>query len=294
ALERTRFEEETRPIPIERYQWFAGAALAVLVLASVVEWIPRPSRRGVVGAFAVGATLIAGCATRAHELNEQARDAFEGGDTERAISLFLEAQAESPDDPRIRLNLAAAYDKAGRYEDATFAARTLLTHSDPEVRAKAQSSIGHHLFGAGDLEGALGAFKQALLEDPGDRTARHDYEVVLLLLQSGEEPPPGENEDPEGTPSATPAPGESPPPGESPTQGSSQPGSTPGPDRPGSLAEIERRLADIDAEVARLVEEAGEQTDAAEALRILQLLAERQRISSLRDALTGGDDPGDY
>ncbi len=298
ALQRTRFEDETRPIPIERYQWFAGAALAALVLASIVEWIPRPSRRAVVGAFAVGASVLVGCATRAHELNEEGRDAFNAGDTDHAITLFLEAQAESPDDPRIRLNLAAAYHRAERYEEATIAARTLLVESDPGIRARAHASIGHHLFAAGNLAESLEAFKQALIEDPGNRDARHDYEVVLRLLEPppDTEPDPGETPDPGPGGSSTPGPGGTPGPDGSSTPGPSDPGATttPGPSRPGSLQEIERQLANLDAEIARLVDDAGEDWDAAEANRILQLLAERQRISSLRDALDGGGDPNDY
>ncbi len=291
ALERTQFEAQESPVPVERYHWFAAAALSVLVLASFVDWIPRPSRRVVVGAMVVGGSLLAGCATPAYELNEDARDALKAGDTERAINLFLEAQAESPDDPRIRLNLAAAYHQAGRFAEASIVARTLLLESNPGIRAKAHASIGHHQFAADNLEAALSSFRQALIEDPKDDASRHDYEVILRIL-TPPEPPDGEPADPnatptapgDGSPDATPAPGQTPQPGDSPGTG----------ERPQNIQEIERRLADLDAQVARLIAEAGDEPDAAEALRILQLLAERQRVSSLRDALTGGNDPRDY
>ena len=294
SLEQTQFDAQQTSIPIERYQWFAGAALAVVVLASLVEWIPRPSRRVVVGAIAVGSTVLMGCATRAHELNEDARDALEAGDADRAINLFLEAQAESPDDPRIRLNLASAYHQAGRYEEASIAARTLLLESDSGIRARAHASIGHHQFAAGNLDAALGAFRQALVENPRDKDSRHDYEVVLRLLTQPE-PSDGPPSDPNGTPAASPSqtppnqPGGTPPAGQTPA-----PGPPSDDTRPTNIQEIERRLADLDAQIARLVSEAGEEPDASEALRILQLLAERERVSSLRDALTGGNDPNDY
>ena len=293
ALEQTQFDEQQTPIPIERYQWFAGAALAMLVLATFAEWIPRASRRAVIGAVAAGAMLLAGCATRAYELNEEARDALRAGDADGAINLFLEAQAESPDDPRIRLNLAAAYHQAGRFEEASIVARTLLLESNPGIRARAHASIGHHQFGAGNLDAALAAFRQALIENPRDDDSRHDYEVILRLLTPPDpdqqadpnaSPPPSPSQDPTNGPPATPGPSQTPQPGAGP----------PNDQRPQNIQEIERRLANLDAEIARLIDEAGEEPDAAEALRILQLLAERQRVSSLRDALTGGNDPRDY
>jgi Ca-activated chloride channel family protein len=293
ALERIRIEDEARPIPIERYQWFAGAALGMLVLASLVEWMPRPSRRATVGAFAVGAALLAGCASRAHDLNEDGRDAFEVGDNDAAINHFLAAQAESPDDPRIRLNLAAAYHQAGRFEEASLAARTLLVESDPELRARAHASIGHHLFASGDLPGALDSFRQALVEDADDDASRHDYEVILRLLQPPDDGEPEPGQTPGGeTPEPT-APGEGPNGSATPPPGST-PGDAPGADRPGNEEELDRRLADIDAEIARIREDAGDDIEAQDALRILELLAERQRIASVRDALAGGGDPNDY
>jgi tetratricopeptide (TPR) repeat protein len=294
ALERTTFEAEEAKVPIERYQWFAGASLAFLVLGSLVEWLPRPSRRALVGGIAVAASLLAGCAARAYELNEEGREALERGDTDGAIAQFLEAQAESPDDPRIRLNLAAAYHAAGRYEEASIIARTLLLESDPDTRAKAHASIGHHQFAAGSLLPALDEFREALLDNPNDKNSRHDYEVILRLL-TPQTPANGEPQNPGGAPSPTPPndPGEDPTgtpgPGQTP-----QPGEEPGSQRPGSAQEVERRLADLDAEIARLLEEAGEEPDAAEALQILQLIAERQRVASLRDALSGSNDPRDY
>jgi Ca-activated chloride channel family protein len=63
ALQRTRFEDETRPIPIERYQWFAGRRSPSWCWR---RWWSDPDapRRAVVGAVGAGATLLAGCATR--------------------------------------------------------------------------------------------------------------------------------------------------------------------------------------------------------------------------------------
>ncbi|MCC7363369.1 MAG: VWA domain-containing protein [Dehalococcoidia bacterium] len=324
ALDRARFAEETAELPIERFQPFAIAALALLLLGTLLERMPLPSRRRAV--MLAGATLamllLSGCATRGHDLNEQARDAYDRGDYERAIELFTEAQAEEPDNFRVTLNLATALHAAGRFDEAALAARRALVSPSTDVRNRAQALLGHHRFALGDLEGSLDAFKAALLEDPQDEASRHDYEVVLRLLRPADPAEdPGQGDDVTPTPSATqegeggegegeqsPEPGASgtPEPGSQPGppgQGPTQPGATPGqqapgqqggePGRPDSVFEVDQLLDQIDDEIAVLTEGAEEPT-AAEALRILQLLAERERISAIRDALAGGGDPNDY
>ena len=318
ALERTRLDERTTTLPVERFQLFAGAALAAVVLGTLVERF-RPRRPAhLLPAAAALALLLAGCASPAYQANERGRAALEAGDPETAIEAFLEAQVERPSDPDIALNLAAAYHAAGRYEDAIRNARRALESNDPEIRRRAFASIGHHQFEAGRLPEALSAFRDALIIDPSDDASRHDFEVVLRLLYPPEpaptptppatpSPAPGQSPTPNGPP-GTPSPGAggTPGPGQGtplPGQGGQtpQPGATPQPTPgqdgtpvPGSggtpgptIAQLNRQIESIDREVQRLLLQAGEQPTPAQALRILELLAERSRLAQLRDALAG-------
>jgi hypothetical protein len=141
--------------------------------------------------------------------------------------------------------------------------------------------------------------------DPDDDASRHDYEVILRLLTP---PPPadlgGEQPDP-----SQPEPGDSQPgePGDSqPPPGDPLPGQDPGDSQPGdgtpqvapgqgmSPQEIDSALDDIDREVSALIDGAGDNLTAQDALRILQLQAERARLSGLRDNSSGASDPSDY
>lgn len=302
ALERARLDERSGAIPTERYQWFAGAAIALVLLASLAERLPslaRTRRRTVVPAIALlGLVLLPACATRAHELNGEGKEAFEQGEYGRAISLFYEALSERPTDSAIALNLAAALDRDGRFEEAVQAARRALLSPDDGDRARAYASIGHHEFAARNLDAALEAFKQALLIDPADANARHDYEVVLRIMgpkarQNGEGQPGSPGEEPQGGSGQDPQPGEGDPgEGGDPGQGqagggsSSQPGADP--------AAITRAIGEIDREVEGILAEAGEELTPSEAMRILELLAERSRIAAQRGAFGGSSDPNDY
>lgn len=327
ALERTQFDERPTTLPVERYRYFAAAALVLLLLGSLAErYRRRPWRRG--AAVIAAAAIFSGCATAEYSANEAGRSALRDGDPATAIEKFNEARQARPDDPRVALNLAAAYHAAGRFDEAITSARRALLSNSPETRARAQSSIGRHQFAAGRLTDALDAFRRSLLEHPTD-DARHDYEVVLRLLlppdasptptptptptpgagQEPGEPSPGASPSPDGQPGTTPSPGAggqgqptpgqgTPSPGQpaTPTPGAATPvpGGSPGPGQSSpTLQELEQALDEIDDEITRRLEEAGETPTTTEALEILNLLAERSRIAALRDAFGAGVAPGD-
>jgi len=239
--------------------------------------------------------LLSGCATGAYQANEAGREALQQGDAGLAIEKFLEVQVDRPDDPEVAMNLAAAYHAAGRFDEAIFSARRALVSNSPAIRARAYASIGHHQFSAERLPEALEAFRRALLEVPTDES-RHDYEVVLRLLYPPAPPPetatptPGPGDQPGGSPTqpgpqATPSPGGNgqngngtPSPGSG-TPGAGTPGAaTPGPGQgertptPGAgspsvtLDQVERQIRDIDRQVTRLIQEAGETPTPSEAL----------------------------
>ena len=295
GLDQAAYRATTISLPIERYQWFVAAAVVLALFATAVEWRALASWRrtpALVG-VAVLALTLAACATAAYNLNERALEALDEGDIETAIELLYEAQAESPQDGQIALNLAAALHQAGRYDEAVRISRRALNDRDGEIAAAAHSSLAHHLFALGELEEALDAFREALLLTPEDDVLRRDYEVVWRLLHP---PPPPEQQ-------AAPAEGDDSGEGEEPEGQEQQP--APGPDgAPAgggdggqealSPQALEERLAEIDAEIAELREEAGEVLSTREALAILELLEERSRLSAQNPVRGAWSDPSDY
>jgi len=310
ALDRADIASRRVDIPVERFQWFAGAALGLVVLLTGAEWLGSSlRRRGGLAVVAVGALWMAACATDSYTINEEGRRALGDGDVETAVERFYAAEAAAPGDTAIILNLSGALVRAGRFDEATRAARRALLVGGRDDRVRAFDLIGHARFGAGDLAGSLDAFRQSLLVDPANDRARHDYEVVLRLLYPGEEPgnggdqggQPGSDAGPGDGVDATPSPdaggpGQQPGAGGTPGVGATPPppGGQPGSQGlPGSPEALARRLAEIDSEIAALLDD-GEIPTAAEAAEILDLLAERSRIVALRDAFEGNADPRDY
>ncbi len=293
-IKHVRAQSASTEAPIERYQWFAGAALALLCLGIVAERLRLPARRSLlVPATGVLVLVMAGCATRAHSLNEKGREAFARGDYEAAITHFSDAAAEEPDSARVTLNLAAAFHAAGRYDDAARTARRVLLSPERGVQARGFASLGHHLFAAEQLEESLDAFRQALLRNPADHASRHDYEVVLALLtgqQPGGQGDPSQGQGEDGEPTG-PTTGPTPPgggPGEPSGEGSPQEGP------PGDAQALNRAIAELDRRIQALLDEFGPELTAAEAREILELEAERARLAALRSLYGGEDNPGDY
>ena len=119
------------------------------------------------------------------------RSAFAGADR-HALSLLEEGDAqraaEEFADPRWR---AAALYRAGRYAES---AASLAEFDD----VQAHYNRGTALARAGDLEGALGAFEQALAQAPDHADAQHNYAVVSELLKQAQS---ANDQDQEGSPS---------------------------------------------------------------------------------------------
>ncbi len=308
ALQTASIATSPAVIPIERFGRFSLAAALLLVAALIGSSLPAsPWRRRPfpVAVAVLAVALIAGaCAERSYELNEDGLDAFAAGDYATAVDAFHTASLESPADARISLNLALAYDAAGQYADAARVAERASASSDREVSAAAFKLLGHERFEQQDYLGALGAFHDALVIAPDDATARHDYEVVYAILN-----PPGRPEDensepgqpgastptPSSGPSGTPGPGTpvanpsaTPEPGET---GEPTDNATPGPGS--SDSELEDRIAQIDAEARSIADEAGDSLTHEQALRLLQLNEERNRLSSLLESEQDSTDPSD-
>ncbi len=310
GLDEAAYRATTTSLPVERFQWFAAAALAFVVIATALEWRAFARlRRPLALAPAVAlALLLAACATSAYDLNERALDALDTGDVDAAIELLYDAQAESPQDGQITLNLAAALHRAERYDEAARVVRRVLADRDTAIATAARSSLGHHLFALGELEESLEAFAEALLLTPDDDVLRRDYEVVYRLLHP--EPPPDQQTAPaRGQEEEDSEDGEEPPGGDGAPAPVPSPDGEPGPGGAGggdegedgeggqqvlSPVALEAQLAAIDAQIAELREEAGEALSAREALQILELLEERSQLAARNAIRVSWNDAGDY
>ena len=193
-LRRSAFDESTNAAPVDRFQWFVAAALALLLAqALLAEGARRPRLPAALGGAAGAASLLplallaAACADAAYEDVRRGNEAYAEGAYGDALAAYREAAARFPEDagtpPEIDYDIGNALHRLERYEEATAASRAAMaTAEDPALWARAAYAAGNHAFRRGDLEAAREAYVGVLLRDPGDRDAKHNLELALRLL----------------------------------------------------------------------------------------------------------------
>ncbi|MPZ98256.1 MAG: VWA domain-containing protein [Dehalococcoidia bacterium] len=312
-LRQSLFDEETERAPVERFQWFLGGALLLLLLQGAVGEAarvrpPMPGRRAAVGAFGAGALLLFGCGGSAvYQHVTEGNEAHEEGRFDDALAAYGRADELSPEDPAIDYNLGNSLHELRRFEEASVATGAALAATeDPELATRIHYALGGHAIMRGELEEARAAYIETLRRTPEDQDAKANLELVLRALAPTPTPPPGDQEGPGdgpqggGTPVPTPGGGDPQPgtPGGQP--GAPQPGGTPatdpaspgGPDgAPGGEGGREAALAEARADLAEAIAEAGPEITLEEAQRILELARRANALESLRSPGGGGSVP---
>ena len=190
AIERSRGEGERSTAPSEQFQWFAGAALALLVGGSLTRAARIPgfggrARRILALAALTALTLVALTActgSRAERVNREGNAHFAAGRYRDALEAYREAQRRAPQDAAIALNTGRALHALSEFRRAETATLAAMRSNDPAVRALALFHAGNHRWAADDLLGARAAYVEALRAQPDLLDAKINLELISQLL----------------------------------------------------------------------------------------------------------------
>lgn len=183
----------------EQFQWFAGAAIFVLlaaVAARVFGWSFR-GRLGLasLGALVTSAALVGGCSgPGVEQANREGIVHYEEAEYNDALEDWRLAQrraqrSEGNIDPRLHLNAGRALHQLSEYERAETETLAALRSEDARVRAAAWFHVGNHRWTNEDLLGARQAYIEALRETPDLLDAKINLEIVNGLLASLQDDP---------------------------------------------------------------------------------------------------------
>ena len=299
-LRQSQFAVAEQPAPVERIQWFLGAALLLLLAQSAVAdgGVPAPLR---VGRISLGSAPLAGLLLLACGGGSAYRDVSDGnnayaaGSYDEALGAYRAAAELLPDDPAIAYNIGNALHRLRRFEEATAAssAATAATE-DAALLQRATYALGSHAFRRDALEEAREAFVSVLLRDPDDHDARHNLELVLVALAPPQLASPSQTaadgaeqgEGGDGLNGGNPQPGREDQGGDG-DDGPSETtdGTAPGePGAEGAATTLEAAQQALEASLAGF----GEEVTLEQALEILDLLRRVNALASLEPSRGGG------
>lgn len=113
----------------------------------------------------------------------QANEAFQNRDFETAERLFREAINDNPNDARLYFNHGTTLTLMGRQDEAVEAfERFRMIERDPVLRAMADYNIGNIFAEAEHWEMAAELYRMALLQNPDDEDAIHNFEFAMRQL----------------------------------------------------------------------------------------------------------------
>ncbi len=112
--------------------------------------------------------------------------AFEKGEFDEAVERYAAAKSEDDSSLEIDYDLAAAYYKKDEFAKAEEKFRAASMSTDETLAARAFLGLGNALVKQGKLKEALASYRSALELDPEDERAKHNHELVRLILDEVE------------------------------------------------------------------------------------------------------------
>lgn len=193
---KAELEERTVRVYEERYRWVLVPALILLMLATLIR--PRRASKLALPLVAVFFLAGAGPFERPDSDVRAGNDALTEGRAEDAVAAYDRARERLAADPRLAYNRGLAQAAAGEIDAAVDDFKSALAGStDPTVRSQANLAMANALRQKGSLKEAIGAYQQALLDDPKNIAARRNLEISRAMkriqdLQPKQENPDGE------------------------------------------------------------------------------------------------------
>jgi Ca-activated chloride channel family protein len=184
----------------ERYQWFLGLAIALLVLEMFLperKRILRPEPPPAPGAElrrVAAALLLCLLPLSASASSAQAHRKYQAGQYKEAEQAYQKLLEKKPDDPRLHYNAGAAAYQAGDFAEAAKHFSAAPPSPDLDLQQRAYYNLGNSLFRLGESipdpaqksqawEQSVKQYEGALKLDPADADAKFNQEFVKKKLE---------------------------------------------------------------------------------------------------------------
>lgn len=180
----------------ERYQWFLGLALVLLLSEMFLPERKRVRRTEVApaAAFARAALFLLLLAASATASPARGLKQYEEGKYQSALREYRNALREKKDDPRLHFNAGTSAYQAQNYEKAVEYLNSALLTTDPDLQERTYYNRGNAQYRLGEAttdpkekmqqwDDAVSSFESALKLNPKDEDAKFNLELVKQKLE---------------------------------------------------------------------------------------------------------------
>ena len=189
---------------VHQYPWFFFIALVLLLAEGI--WPMTSGRMAQVGSLG---SILAACAMTGTLQAQQwpsnpgskqeavaGTEAMLRRDYAAADSLFAAAEGwNGAEAGQLNLNRGLALAGEGKADDAMKAFQRAAAQADaPSLKSDAWNNVGNLLLSGQDVEGVIGAYKEALRLDPTDDDTRYNLNLALAMRQQQEQQQDGEEQ----------------------------------------------------------------------------------------------------
>jgi Ca-activated chloride channel family protein len=116
-------------------------------------------------------------------LNQKGNKEYKGGNYDKALKYYQDAEIEKPESPELSYNLGNVLHQQGKFQDALGKYQKAQEGENVLDRAKAYYNLGNTYYRAGDFQGAVDSYQKCLELNPQDEDAKYNLEFVRKKMK---------------------------------------------------------------------------------------------------------------
>jgi len=187
-MEATEFSGGRKKIWEDRYQWFLGLAVLMLLL----EMCLPERRKTAAGIMALIFFLAPAVADAAPFVMSQPMkkglESYRKGEYKTALDYFIAAQINDPDTPEMDYNLGNASYRLKDFQEATRHFLKASNDGKGPLKQKSLYNLGNAYFKSDQFKEAVESYQKALELAPEDRMAEKNLEWAKKMLEQQKQP----------------------------------------------------------------------------------------------------------
>jgi Ca-activated chloride channel homolog len=180
-MERKTLTQGKKKVWEKRFQWFLFPCVLLLLMEMMLPLRRKMKKVGlvlVVVLLGLGNQAPAGAVEIFSSHVKKGLSAYGAKSYEQAKTHFIDAQLESPDDPRLYYNIGAAAYMNKEYDQAEKNFVQAVESKDPKIRHNAMYNLANTRYRQGKLDQAIKDYEAILASFPDDKETRENLEFV--------------------------------------------------------------------------------------------------------------------